>query len=250
MARVVRGIAAEPNKWKRRAHAGSSRASGRTRISPARGDGDRSGVRGRPLADDAKSGRSAAANGSARPVRRLASSTGRRWRAAFSQLLALGSSLDRALSNQREDRTEWGGRNLAAGACPSWRCSRRQFAARKLHSAVRRAAGRAAQRGNRGDAGSGDAARAGGGAVDPASLMAARSSGSRASSLCRRSPPPDARPPARPQLRLLQQARLAATSWARISMRRSFVAIGVRRGRRSARGGRLPLWADCASWRT
>ena len=37
--------------------------------------------------------------------------------------------------------------------------------------------------------------------------MAARSSGSRASSLCRRSPPADARPPALPQLRLLQQAR-------------------------------------------
>ena len=79
MARIVRGVAAEPidrrGERQRGARAGSRRASGGTRISAARGDGDRSGVRGRPLADDAKSGRSAAANGSARPVRGLASST-------------------------------------------------------------------------------------------------------------------------------------------------------------------------------
>ena len=62
-------------EWQRGARAGSSCASGCTRISAARGDGDRSGVRGRPLADDAEPGRSAAANGSARPVRGLASST-------------------------------------------------------------------------------------------------------------------------------------------------------------------------------
>jgi hypothetical protein len=43
-----------------------------------------------------------------RPVRRLASSTARRRPATFSQLLALRSRLDRALSNQREDRAEWG----------------------------------------------------------------------------------------------------------------------------------------------
>ena len=96
-----------------------------------------------------------------------------------------GPALDGALSNQREDRTEWGGRNLPAGACAGGRCSRRQLAARKLHSAVRRAAGGAAQRGNRGDAGSGDAVRAGGGALDTAGLVAARSSRSGASSLRR-----------------------------------------------------------------
>src|ERR1700756_2189439 len=50
-----------------------------------------------------------------------------------------------------------GGRNLPARACPGGRCSRRQLAARKLHSAVRRAASGAAQRGNRGDARGGDA---------------------------------------------------------------------------------------------
>ena len=163
---------------------------------PARGDGDRSGVRGRPLADDAEPGRSAAAE-TALPgqyvVLRLPPATGRP--AALSQLLALGSSLDGALSNQREDRAEWGGRNLPAGACPGGRCSRRQFAARKLHSAVRRAAGGAAQRGNRGDACSGDAVRAGGGPLDTAGLVAARGSRSAASSIRRRSPPPDARPP-------------------------------------------------------
>ena len=81
-------------------------------------------------------GRSVAANGYAGPVRSLASSAEHRGLAAFSKLLALGSSFDRALSNQREDRTEWGGRSLAAGACPGGRCSRCQFAARKLHSGV------------------------------------------------------------------------------------------------------------------
>src|SRR2546426_6777561 len=50
------------------------------------------------------------------------------------------SRLDGALSNQCEDRAEWGGWNLPAGACPGGRCSRRQLAARKLHSAGRRAA--------------------------------------------------------------------------------------------------------------
>ena len=48
-----------------------------------------------------------------------------------------GPHLDGALSNQREDRTEWGGRNLPAGACRCGRCSRGQLAARKLHSADR-----------------------------------------------------------------------------------------------------------------
>ena len=36
-----------------------------------------------------------------------------------------GAPLDGALSNQREDRAEWGGWNLPAGACPRGRCSRR-----------------------------------------------------------------------------------------------------------------------------
>ena len=74
----------------RGARAGSGCASGCTGISAARGDGDRSGVRGRPLADDAEPGRSAAADGAARPVRGLASSTDRRRPAALSQLLAFG----------------------------------------------------------------------------------------------------------------------------------------------------------------
>ena len=119
-------------------------------------------VRGRPLADDAEPGWSAAANGSAWPIRGLASSADRRRPATLSQLLAIGPPLDGALSHQREDRAERGGWNLPAGPCSGGRCSRRQLAARKFHSAVRRAAGGAAQRGNRGDAGSGDAARAGG----------------------------------------------------------------------------------------
>ena len=44
-------------------------------------------------------GRSAASNGSARPIRGLASSADRRRPATLSQLLTLGSRLDRALSN-------------------------------------------------------------------------------------------------------------------------------------------------------
>ena len=49
VALVVRGVTAEPNdrrgEWERGTRAGSSRASGRARISAARGDGDRSRVR-------------------------------------------------------------------------------------------------------------------------------------------------------------------------------------------------------------
>ena len=155
-----------------------------------------------------------------------------------------GPALDGALSNQREDRAERGGWNLPAGACPGGRCSRRQLAARKLHSAVRRAAGGAAQRGNRGDACSGDAARAGGGPLDAAGLVAARGSRSAASSIRRRSPPPHARAHARPQLCLLQQAGLARQDGRGFRRDRPPVAIGLRRGRRPARGGCLPLRAD------
>ena len=139
---VVRGVAAEPigrrGRRQRGARAGSRRASGCARISAARGDGDRSGVRGRPVADDAERGRPAAAR------RPCPAST---WSCAFSasaggpplfRSYSLSGPLStRALSDQREDRAEWGGRNLPAGACPGRRCSRRQLAARKLHSAVR-----------------------------------------------------------------------------------------------------------------
>ena len=61
-------------EWQRGACAGSSCASGCTRISAPRRGGDRSGVRGRPLADDAESGRPAAADRSARAVRGSATS--------------------------------------------------------------------------------------------------------------------------------------------------------------------------------
>src|SRR5262249_50980296 len=166
---------AEPNGycggWERGPRAGSGRISGCTGISAARGDGDRSRVRGRPLVYDAERGRSAAAHGSARPVRGLTSATERRRPTTLSQLLALGSRLDGALSHQREDRAEWGRWHLPARARPGGRCPRRQLAARKLRSAVRRAAGGAAQRGHRGDACAGDAARAGGDAVNAAALL-------------------------------------------------------------------------------
>src|SRR5580704_2380231 len=73
IAALSPGWRSSPNdcrgKGQRRAHAGSSCASGCTRISAARGGGDRPGVRGRPLADDAESGRPAAADRSAGAVR-------------------------------------------------------------------------------------------------------------------------------------------------------------------------------------
>ena len=78
-----------------------------------------------------------------------------------------GPALGRALSNQREDRAERCGWNVAAGSCTSWRCSRRQFPSRQLHSASRRAAGGAAQRRDRGDTGAGDAPCVGGGRGRP-----------------------------------------------------------------------------------
>src|SRR5271156_2695362 len=122
MAVIVRGVIAEPNvgngEWERGARTGSRVPSGRTRISAARGNGNRSGIRRRHLADDAERGRSAPANGSARAVRGLASSAGHRRPSTFSQLLALRPPLDGVLSNQREDRAEWGGWSLPAGACP------------------------------------------------------------------------------------------------------------------------------------
>ncbi len=110
-----------------------------------------------------------------------------------------GPPLDGALSNQREDRAEWGGWSLPAGACPAGRYSRRQLSARKFHSAVRRAAGGAAQRANRVDACSGDAVHAGGGTLDKGRLVAACGSRSGASSIRGRSPPPHAHAHARPQ---------------------------------------------------
>ena len=58
------------------------------------------------------------------------------------------------------------------------------------------------------DAGSGDAVRAGGGALDTAGLVAARGARWGASSLRRRSSTSHVGAHARPQLRLLQQARL------------------------------------------
>src|SRR5205823_806763 len=143
-----------------------------------------------PVADDAEPRRSAAGRGSARPVRGRASSTDGRRPATVSLLLALWSPIDGALSNQREDRAEWGGWNLPPRACLGRRRARRQRTARKLHSAVRRAAGGTAQRGHRGDACAGDAVRPGGGPLDTTGLVAARGSRSAASSVRRRSPAP------------------------------------------------------------
>ena len=221
MARVVRGVVTERHRcrWKRKRgpRASGGCASGCTGISFARGDGDRSRVRRRPVADDAQPRRSAAARGSAGPIRGRASSanTGGR-RSAEPAPLFRSYSLSGPESTERYRISVKIEPNGAAGtylrrACPSRRCARRQRAARQLHSAIRRAAGGAAQRGNRGDAGAGDAARAGGGPLDTTGLVAARRSRWAASSLCRRSPPPHARAPARPQLCVLQQASARTT---------------------------------------
>ena len=104
----------------------------------------------------------------------------------LSQLLALGRPLDRALSHQREGRAERRRRHVPARPRPRGRCARRQRAARKLRPGTRRRPGRAAQRRDRRDAGPGDAARAGGGALDAAGPVAARRARSAAPSLRRR----------------------------------------------------------------
>jgi Uncharacterized protein conserved in bacteria len=83
--------------------ANSSCASGYTRISAAFCDGNRSRVRGCPFADDAEHGHSTAANGSARPIRGLTSSTDCERPATSSLLLAFERAFSGALSNQRED---------------------------------------------------------------------------------------------------------------------------------------------------
>ena len=79
----------------------------------------------------------------------------------------------------------------------------------------------------------------------PASLMAARRSRWRTSCLCRRSPPPDARPPAGAKLCLLQQTGRARQVGRGFRCHRSFVAVGTRTGRHPGTSGRLPLWSDC-----
>src|SRR5215472_16568395 len=89
-SRIVRGAAQEPIEWKRGPRTRSSRTSGRARISTPGRNGDRSRIRGRPVADDAEPGRPAAANGPARAVCGPASAPGRRG-AVFSQLFALQS---------------------------------------------------------------------------------------------------------------------------------------------------------------
>ena len=102
------------------ARAGSGRAPGFTGISAASGGGDRSGVCGRSLPDDAEPERYAATDGDARPVRGCASSTGSRRPAALSQLLTFWPVVDRALSYQREDRTEMGQPGLTCGSMCGW----------------------------------------------------------------------------------------------------------------------------------
>src|SRR5438094_98882 len=112
---------------------------------------------------DCRSQRQRRLTGSARSVHSLATWTNRRRPTALSQLLALGSPLDEALSDQRENRAEWSGWNLPAGACSGGRYSRGQLAAWKLHPAIQGAARCVAQRRDRSDACPGNAVRAGGG---------------------------------------------------------------------------------------
>ncbi len=168
LARVVRGAAAQRDDGRgerqRGAGAGGGGASGATGISPAGGDGDRSRVGRRPVADDAGRRRAAAAGGAAGPVRGLAAASDGRRAAAVPQLLALRPALQRALPHQRQARAQRRRRRLPSRAGAPRRHAGGQLAARQLHPAAGRAPGRAAERGNRRDAGAGDAACAGGGA--------------------------------------------------------------------------------------
>ena len=209
MACVVRSSAAEPNQWQRRTRAGTSSASSCTRISASCGDGDRSGIRGCALADHAKRGWTAPRSSSARSVRgRCVFNRQPKGHRCFAVTHYPGRS-PRALPNQRESRAQWDSGKLPAGPCSRERCSQCQCAARKLYPAGWRSASSLAQRGNWGDARSGDVALTSGGSVNTADLVAARSSGSGTSSFRRRGSPVDAHAPAWAQLRLLQQARLA-----------------------------------------
>ena len=259
MARLVRRVVAQRHRcrWRRKrgARAGGGGASGCAGISFARGDGDRSRVGRRPVADAAEPRRSAAARGAPGPIRGPASSANARRRgrlrrsagaqAALSQLLAFGSPLDAALSHQREDRAGQRGWNLPARACPSRRCARRQRAARQLHSAIRSERPVVLL-----SAGIGAtpvlamlhalaATRA-----HTTGLVAPRRSRWAASSLCRRSPPPHARAPARPQLRVLQRTGPGRHDDGRFRRGRPFVAVDFRRGRRATRRGCLHVRAD------
>ena len=128
MAPRVRRPAAEPDDrhWRRqcRAQCGRGGACGCARISKARGDRDRSGIGGCPLADDAGRGRSTAAGRAAGTVCGAASAARRRRRAAVPQLLAVRSRFDRALPDQREARA---GRRrperISTSMCASAMCS-------------------------------------------------------------------------------------------------------------------------------
>ncbi|MGX1103632.1 MOSC domain-containing protein YiiM [Bradyrhizobium elkanii] len=82
------------------------------------------------------------------------------------------------------------------------------------------------------------------GRLDTAGLVAAHGSRPAAPSIRRRSPPTHARTHPRPQLCLLQPARLARQNGRGFRRYRSPVAIGLRQGRHPARGGCLPLRAD------
>ena len=121
-------------------------------------------VRGRPLADDAEPRWSAVERGSARPVRGRASSDRRPAAPPLFRSYSLSGppSTDRYRISVKIEPNGAAGTYLR-DACPGRRRARRQRAARKLHPAVRRAAGGAAQRGHRRDACAGDAVRAGGG---------------------------------------------------------------------------------------
>ena len=218
---VVRGVAAEPRRRREAATRGSRRPQPRIRLHQDFG-------RSRVTAIDRESAdvlslTMQSPDGQPLPtalpgqyvVLRLQRSAG--GPPLFRSYSLSGPALDGALSDQREDRAEWRGRNVSARACPRRRRPRRQLAARKLHPAVRRAPGGAAQRGNRRDAGAGDAARAGGGALDTAGLVAARGSRSAASSIRRRSAPPHASRSRTAAAMSVTASRIRTTSWARIS---------------------------------
>src|SRR5262249_43740411 len=75
-------------------------------------------------------------------------------------------------------------------------------------------------------------------------VLGARGSRWATSSICRRSSPPHARAPARPQLCLLQQTGFSRQSWRKFRRYWSSIPIGLRRVRHFTRSGCLSLWAD------
>ena len=205
----------------RRARAGRGRAPGRSRVSLARVTAIDRESGGRRLARRCEPRRPAAADARCRAS---TSSCGCRpgdgGRRSFAAIRS-PARLDRALPHQRQGRAARRGREPTCTTASAWATvstSARRAARFVLGDG--RAAGRAAQRGDRRDAGDGDAVRPGGRAHGAAGRVAPRGSRRAAASVRRRGRRLMRGTRPRPQLGVLQQRRARPTTIGR-RLRRS-----------------------------